>query len=134
MVSVDLFPDGILGNDNAIELFAASEVNLTDYLLCGQSGCRPLTGLFRGGDYQVYYQAIDGVSITQQNGNVTLYDTGAVPWLVVDQLTWTNVNDNNCLARVYDTAQAWEQRRLPTIGFGNSSWGTTPTPTVTPTP
>jgi hypothetical protein len=138
MVNVDLFPDGILGNDNAVELFAtgvgSEPLNVTGWKLCTWNMCTNLRGTITGRQYLVFYEALNEIQLFPQNGLVELFDANTVPWTLIDSIQWANVNSDYCLARVYDAASTWQQMRWPTVGFGNSSWATTPTPTVTPTP
>lgn len=130
--NVDLFPDGVLGNDNAIELYAITPTDTTGYMLCSQGMCKKLFGI--ADKYLVFYQELGEIYIVPQNDRVQLFDTKTVPWTLLDSISWSSVNSDYCIARVYDGSIVWQQERWPTIGFGNSSWGTTPTPTVTPTP
>lgn len=133
MTNIDLFRDGKLGNDNAIELISTADVNISNYLLCGHTGCAKLrSGTIPQMSFSVFYQEIDGPEVSPINGHVTLYDISTVPWTVVDSVSWSSVNANNCIARLYDTSTTWQEKRWPTIGFGNSSWAITPTPTATP--
>lgn len=133
MTNTDLFPDGILGNDNAVELLALTgPYNLTGFKLCSNNVCKDLRGVLDAGQYSVFYQALREVNLAAYNSEVVLYDTRQVPWQVVDTQGWRYVGPDLCLARVYDGAQAWDVLRWPSMGFGNSAWGTTPTPTVTP--
>lgn len=135
MVNIDLFPDGTLGNDNAVELFAVTQTDVSNYWLCGHNSCIRLRGEtvpYRG--YSVFYQEVDGPRLIPGGGSVTLYDSSTVPWSVVDTISWSSVNADHCIARVYDAASTWRENRWPTIGYGNSSWALTPTPTVTPAP
>lgn len=134
MVNIDLFPDGILGNDNAVELLALSSTDANNYYLCGSYGCLRLRGTVLAGEFSVFYQEIDGVILASDFGSVTLFDGSTNPWTVVDTVSWDTVSPDHCFARVYDGASAWQEKRWPTMGYGNSSWATTPTPTVTPTP
>lgn len=138
--NLDLFPDGILGDDNALELFVAEETYVGNYKICTQDRCHSLTGRLSGsaflqeGSYNVFYQALGEIKVDAYNGSATLYDSSTVPWTVVDTISWAYVNADHCLARVYDGAATWEEKRWPTMGFGNSSFSTIPTPTITPTP
>lgn len=137
MTNVDLFPDGILGNDNAVELFAncgSEGCNVEGWKLCTWNLCIDLDGTIENRQYLVFYEALDEVQLVQQNGRVELYNANTIPWTLIDSVSWANVNSNYCIARTYDGASTWQQTRWPTMGFGNSSWATTPTPTVTPVP
>lgn len=135
MVNIDLFPDGTLGNDNAVELFTVTATDVSNYWLCGHNSCLRLRGTtIPQRTYSVFYQEIDGPRLVPTSGEVILYDASTVPWTVVDSVSWANVNADRCLARVYDASSTWQEKRWPTMGFGNSSFSTTPTPTVTPTP
>jgi hypothetical protein len=135
MQNIDLFPDGIFGNDNAIELFAVTATDVSNYQLCGLNSCLRLRGTtIPERTYSVFYQEIDGPTLSATNGEVTLFDTSTVPWTVVDSITWASVNADHCLARVYDAATTWRENRWPTMGFGNSFWASNPTATVTPAP
>lgn len=138
--NLDLFPDGILGDDNALELFVAEETYVGNYKICTQDRCHSLTGRLSGstflqeGSYNVFYQALGEIKVDAYNDSATLYDSSTVPWTVVDTISWAYVNTDHCLARVYDGAGAWQEKRWPTMGFGNSAWSTTATPTLTPVP
>jgi len=135
MVNIDLFPDGTLGNDNAVELFAVTATDVSNYWLCGHSNCIRLRGTtIPERTYSVFYQEIDGPRLVPASGEAILYDASTIPWTVLDSITWASVNADHCLARVYDAAATWQEKRWPTMGYGNSSWATTPTPTRTPTP
>jgi len=135
MVNIDLFPDGTLGNDNAVELFAVTATDVSNYWLCGHSNCIRLRGTtIPERTYSVFYQEIDGPRLVPASGEAILYDASTVPWTVVDSIAWASVSADYCIARVYDASATWQQKRWPTMGFGNSSWATTPTPTATPVP
>jgi hypothetical protein len=138
MVNVDLFPDGILGNDNAVELFAtgvgSEPLSVTGWKLCTWNMCTNLRGTITSRQYLVFYEALNEIQLFPQNGRVELFDANTVPWTLIDSIQWANVNNDYCLARIYDASSTWQQTRWPTMGYGNSSWATTPTPTVTPTP
>lgn len=135
MQNIDLFPDGTLGNDNAVELFAVTETDVSNYWLCGHNNCIRLNGeTIPERSYSVFYQEVDGPRLVASNGSVVLMDASTVPWTTVDVVSWSLVNPNKCLARVYDAGSTWQEKQWPTMGFGNSSWSTLPTPTVTPTP
>lgn len=136
MQNTDLFPDGILsdGMDNALELFAVGDVDVSMYKLCTSSRCFNLSGEIVDGSFSVFYQALYEVNLLATDGRAILYDTSVIPWGIVDSINWAYVYPDYCIARVYDAAATWEQKRWPSIGFGNSSWSVTPTPTVTPTP
>jgi hypothetical protein len=132
---IDLFPDGILGYgfDNALELFAVGDVDVDNYTLCTSNKCFDLQGTIEDRAYSVFYQALNEVRLTSLFGFATIYDKSVIPWQVVDSINWSRVNFDQCIARVYDGAAAWEEKPWPSIGFGNSAWAITPTPTVTPT-
>lgn len=134
MTNTDLFPDGILTNDNAVELFSAAGDDLTSYWLCSNNKCTRLRGTMAARSYSVFYEALDQFDPLATAGSVRLLDRSTVPATVVDSIAWSYVNPNKCIARVYDGADTWVENRWPSIGFGNSSWAITPTPTVTPTP
>jgi hypothetical protein len=131
MTNTDIFPDGVIGNDNAVELFAPLAYDVTGYWLCSNNKCFRLSDAVNG--YSVFYEALGEIDLSS-NGSVRLLDSSEVPWRVVDSVAWLYVNPNHCIARIYDGADTWEEKRWPSIGFGNSSWVVTPTPTVTPTP
>lgn len=139
MENIDLFPDGTLGSDtlgidNALELFATEDVDMTGYKLCTVFGrCINLRGTISNRSYLVFYQALNEVNLAAA-GSATLYNYNVVPPEVIDTITWTAVNPDHCIARVHDASSTWQEKRWPTMGFGNSSFSTTPTPTVTPTP
>ena len=139
MENIDLFPDGTLGSDtlgidNALELFATGDVDMTGYKLCTVFGrCIDLRGAISNRSYLVFYQALNEVNLAAA-GSATLYNYNVVPPEVIDTITWTAVNPDHCIARVHDASSTWQEKRWPTMGFGNSSFSTTPTPTVTPTP
>jgi len=82
----------------------------------------------------VFYQALNEINPLAVNGEVRLIDGSTVPATIIDSVSWAYVNTDHCIARVYDGAPTWVENRWPTMGFGNSSWAITPTPTVTPTP
>ena len=133
MANTDLFPDGILGNDNAVELFAKQPADMTGWKLCTNGVCKDLRGMMDGQSYSVFYQARREVNLPLSRGEVVLYNANTVPWTAIDAVSWgVVVGVDQCLARVYDGAAAWTEKRWPTMGFGNSAWSTTPTPTVTP--
>lgn len=134
LTNVDLLPDGIFSNDNAVELFSALGDSLTNYWLCGVNRCVRLSGTMTAGSYKVFYNTLDQIDLQSTIGSVRLLNRSTVPATVIDSIAWTYVNPNKCIARIYDSADTWVENRWPSIGFGNSSWAITPTPTVTPTP
>lgn len=134
MQGIDLFPDGTLGNDNATELLARATTDVTGWRLCGRDRCVRLNGTLDAGERLVFYQELDGVTLSNQRGEVTLFNGNTTPWTVVDTLSWSLVNPDHCLARLYDGAPTWIEQRWPTMGLGNSYWAAAPTPTLTPSP
>ncbi len=134
MQGIDLFPDGTLGNDNATELLARATTDVTGWRLCGRDRCVRLNGTLDAGERLVFYQELDGVTLSNQRGEVTLFNGNTTPWTAVDTLSWQLVNPDHCLARLYDGAPTWIEQRWPTMGLGNSYWAAAPTPTLTPSP
>lgn len=137
MTNVDAYPDGMLNSgDNAVELVnkTGTDVDLAGYRLCSGSVCFDLSGTIRNGGYKVFYQALREVDLAGANDLVTLVNTTTAPWTVVDTLSIAYQQPNQCYARLYDASGPWIEQRWPTLGFGNSSWAVTPTPTITPTP
>jgi hypothetical protein len=134
LTNIDLFPDSILGNDNAIELYSAQINSLSNLWLCSNNRCLRLRGTMGAGSYAVFYQALEQLDPLATLGDVRLIDRSTVPATTIDSIAWTYVNQDHCIARVYDGADTWEEKQWPSIGFGNSSWAITPTPTVTPAP
>ena len=135
MTNVDLFPDGILGNDNAVELFNPNTraFILSDYRLCTNLGCYDLSGDIAPRSHKVFYEALGEVDLGYSEEHVYLQST-IPPYTVIDSVSWFLVYPNQCYARLYDGSSTWISTDLPTMGFGNSSWVLTATPTVTPAP
>ncbi len=133
---VDSFPDGFMGfgvSDNALELFNTTNatVDLSAYRLCTNAGCRNLTGLIRPRKYKVLYQQLGEATLTY-TGEVVTLRSATSPYPIVDQVIVPTTQPNYCWARSYDGSLTWQANRLPTLGYGNSSWALTPTPTATP--
>ena len=135
MTNVDLFPDGILGNDNAIELFNPTTRSfiLTGYRLCTNLKCVNLSGDIAARSYKVFYEALGETELQYANERVYIQSLDP-PYNTIDSVTWSSVYENQCYKRIYDGASAWTNTYLPSMGFGNSSWAITPTPTVTAAP
>lgn len=133
--SVDLFPDGILNNDNAIELFNAGTFpfDMTGYQLCSSRSCYVLNGTIAPRSYKVFYEAL-GETDLEYAHEVVYIQSLTPPYTVIDSVSIAYAQQNQCYKRLYDSSPTWTNTYLPTMGYGNSSWALTPTPTVTATP
>ena len=131
--NVDLFPDGQLGNDNAVELFntGTEPFNMAGYRLCTNLTCINLAGEIAPRKYKVFYEALGEVDLQYANERVYLQSL-TPPYATINSVQIAFAYPNQCFARLYDGSTTWTNTYLPTMGFGNSAWSHTPTPTVTP--
>lgn len=134
MTNTDLFPDGRLDSgDNAVEIVnrTGTTVTLDGYWLCSGAICESLTGSIGNGGYKVFYQALGEVDLAGANDLVYLQHISQPE--PVDSVSIAYQNPDYCYARQWDANGPWVESSWPSIGFGNSSWSVTPTPTRTPT-
>jgi hypothetical protein len=135
MTNVDLFPDGTLGNDNAVELFnpSTSTFVLSGYRLCTNLQCTNMIGEIAPRSYKVFYEALGETQLQYANERVYIQSL-TPPFNTIDSVTWVSVYENQCYKRIYDGSSTWTNTYLPSMGFGNSAWSVTPSPTATTSP
>lgn len=125
---------GINASDRAVELWngSTSSKSLTNYVLCGTTNCVLLNGVMGSGRYRVLYQGLEGLVMDPGDSSFVLRDYNTTPYTVVDQVDLAPLFPGKCWARAYDGSPTWVERNFPTLGWGNSIYGTTPTPTPKP--
>lgn len=130
--SIDQLPGGGVNvGDRAVELWNSknASINVSPYYLCSITNCVKLRGNISSGKYRVIYQGTEKLILSPMSVNLSLRDYGVTPYRIVDSVVLGNLPLGKCWARVYDGSSSWVLTNWPTLGWGNSIYSRTPTPT-----
>lgn len=125
---------GVNEGDRAVELWNSnsSTIDLRGYRLCSTLNCINLKGSIQSNGYRVLYQGLDKILFDPNHVVLNLYDYGTTPYTVSDSVNLATPFPGKCWARLYNGSPTWVQNNYPTLGWGNSIYAVTPTPTYDP--